>query len=151
MIGPTRTRVLSATAACVLSLVLALPATQAFGEEATVTYTKESLPEYEQQLASGKIASVTINKRLRSLRITLKDGSHVLAHYAARGEPAVLAALNAKHVNVTVLSPAAAKKEASKAPVHHKLRYIAGGILIAVVVIVGGVLFWDRRRKRMAE
>jgi hypothetical protein len=151
MIGPTRTRVLSAIAACALCLLLALPAAQAFGEEAAITYTKESLPAYEQQLAAGQIASVTINKRLRSLRITLKDGSHVLAHYAAKQEPEVSAALKAKGVSVVVLSPAAAKKEASKAPVHHKLRYIAGGILIAVVVIVGGVLFWDRRRKRLAE
>jgi hypothetical protein len=52
---------------------------------------------------------------------------------------------------VTTLKPAEAAKEASKAPVHHKLRYIAGGILIAVIVIVGAVLLVDRRRKTAME
>jgi hypothetical protein len=151
MIGHTRARVLSAIAACVLCMAFAVAATPALAEEATITYTKESQPAYEQQLASGQIASVTFNKRVRSLHITLKDGTHYLAHYKAKEEPTIAAALKAKGVTVAVLSPTAAKTEASKAPVHHKLRYIAGGILIAVVVIVGGVLLWDRRRKRMAE
>jgi LPXTG-motif cell wall-anchored protein len=31
--------------------------------------------------------------------------------------------------------------------VHHKLRYIAGGILIGIIVIVGGVLLFRRRRR----
>jgi hypothetical protein len=150
MIGPTRTRVLSTIVACVLCL-LALPATQALAEETTVTYTKEAQQAYEQQLAAHQIAAVTVNKRVRSLRITLKDGTHFVAHYKAKEEPTVSAALKRAGVAVTVLSAAAAKSEASKTPVHHKLRYIAGGILIAVVVIVGGVLFWDRRRKRLAE
>jgi hypothetical protein len=50
-----------------------------------------------------------------------------------------------------VLKPAVAAREASKTPVHHKLRYIAGGILVAVILIVGAVLLVDRRRKTAME
>ena len=52
---------------------------------------------------------------------------------------------------VSVLTPEAAQKEAERKPVHHKLRYIAGGILILVILIVGGVLLVFRRRRLAAE
>jgi hypothetical protein len=114
--------------------------------EPVVHYTKESLPEYEKQLAGGQIRAVTINKFLRSLRITLKDGRYVLATYPKHEEANTAAALKAKGVPVTVLLPVAAQKEAKAKPIHHKLRYIAGGI-----VIVGAVLLVDRRRKVAVE
>jgi hypothetical protein len=110
-------------------------------------YQAESLATYEQQLAGGQIASVTVNKRLRSLRVTLKDGSYVLAKYNPKGEPAAVAALEAKHVPVTVLSPTEAKKEVPKKAVHHKLRYVAAAIVIVVIVIVGAVLYISRKRQ----
>lgn len=118
---------------------------------AAIHYTKESLAEYEHQLAGGEIAAVTINKFVRSVRVTLKNGNYVLATYPPHEEPTVYAHLTAKGVAVTVLTSTAAKAEAKKAPVKHKLRYIAGGILIVVVIIVGGVIFIDRRRKLAAE
>jgi hypothetical protein len=117
---------------------------------ATVTFQKESVQAYEKQLSSGQITEATINKRVRSVHLTLKDGSHVLVKYAAHEEGKFAAALEAKGVPVTVLKPAAAAKEVAK-PVHHKLRYIAGGVLVVVIVVVGGVLLLDRRRKLAAE
>jgi hypothetical protein len=129
---------------------LASPAA-AGAAEGTVTYTRESFQEYEKQLAAAEIKSVTINKKVRSVHITLKDGRHVLAKYAAHEEPKVASALEAKGVPVSILSKAAADQEAKKGVVHHKLRYIAGGILIAVIVVVGGVLLWDRRRKALRD
>jgi hypothetical protein len=143
-------RVLGTAVLCALGLALAMSASEALAEE-VVHYTKESQQAYEGQLAHDEIASATFNKRLRSLRLTLKNGQHVIVHYPPKQEPTYAAALAARHIPVTVLTPTQAKSEASKAPVHHKLRYIAGGILIAVVVIVGGVLLFDRRRKRLAE
>jgi septal ring factor EnvC (AmiA/AmiB activator) len=131
-------------------LVLALSAPVALAAEATVKYTRESIQEYEKQLASGQIQSATFNKRVRSVHLTLKDGRHMLIKYAAHGEPALAAQLAAKGVPVTVKKPAEAAKEAKK-PVKHKLRYIAGGILIVVIVVVGGVLLFDRRRKATME
>ena len=42
---------------------------------------------------------------------------------------------------------AVAKPKAATKPVHHTLRYIAGGILIVVILVVAAVLLVDRRRK----
>jgi hypothetical protein len=122
-----------------------------WGAEGTpVRYQKESVQEYEKQLAASQIEAATVNKRVRSIHLTLKDGRHVLVKYAAHEEPKFVAQLQAKGVPVTILASAQAAKEAKK-PVKHKLRYIAGGILVAIVIIVGAVLLIDRRRKRAAE
>ncbi len=137
-------------ALAVASLMCVFAPTGAIATAATVTFQKESIQAYEQQLSSGQIATATINKKVRSVHLTLKDGRHVLVKYAAHEEGKYAAALEAKGVPVTVLKPAAADKEAAK-PVHHKLRYIAGGVLIVVILVVGGVLLLDRRRKLAAE
>lgn len=129
-----------------------LPAAAALAAEAAIDYQKESLTEYEKQLASGQIASVTVNKLRRSVRVRLKDGRYVLARYEKHHEPTVLASLKAKGVPVTVLTPSAAQQEAkSTHKVHHKLRYIVGGIVIVVILIVGAVLLIARRRRIAAE
>ncbi len=149
MFSVTRISITTKLLACLVSLACALLLVVggAAGAQATVSYQKESYAEYQQQLSAGQIESVTINKRLRSLRVKLKDGTYVLAKYGRHEEPKVASALAAKHVAVTILKPAEAAREAKAAPKHHKLRYIAGGILIAVVVIVAAVLLIDRRRK----
>jgi hypothetical protein len=129
---------------------LGAPIAGAAAEVATpISYRFEQLAEWEKQLGEGQVVAVTVNKRLRSLRTTLKNGQHVLAKYKAKGLPKAQAALSAKHVPVTVLTPTEAAKEVK--PVHHKLRYIVGGIVIVVIVIVVAVLLFDRRRKRAAE
>ncbi len=116
-----------------------------------VIYKKESLAAYERQLASGQIKEVTINKKLRSLRVTLKDGSYVVAQYPRKGSQKVEAALRAKNVPLTILKPAEANREVVKKPVKHKLRYIAGGALVVVIALVAAVLMYDRKRNRDRE
>jgi hypothetical protein len=133
-----------------LALAWLLQAAPSFAAESAVHFQKESIQEYEKQLAGAQIVEATFNKKVRSLHLTLKDGRHVLVKYGKGEEPKLAAALRAKGVPVKVLAPAAAAKEAKK-PVKHKLRYIAGGILVVVVVVVGAVLLIDRRRKRAAE
>jgi hypothetical protein len=142
--GIARLLPLAAILAC---LALLLPAA-AVAEGAT--YTHESVAAYEKQLAAGEIASAKINKFVRHLDMTLKNGQHVLLVYPPKDEPTLLSQLQAKGITAEVLTPTVAKKEAKK-PVKHKLRYIVGGILIVVVVIVGAVLVIDRRRKSLAE
>jgi ATP-dependent Zn protease len=150
MIQPTRASLRAHTttllALCLACFVLALVAGAAAAEGAIV-YQPETLAQFEQQLAGRQIRTVTINKRVRSLRVTLKNGAYVLAKYAPHQEPALASQLRAKHVPVSVLTPTAAIKETKGKPVHHKLRYIAAGILVLVVVVVGLVLFIDRKRK----
>jgi len=120
------------------------------GAQGTITYEHESEAAFRQQLAARQIRSVTINKRLRTLRITLKDGRHVLARYPPKTEPRVARELKAKGATVSVLSKAQAEAEAKKAPRHHKIRYIVGGVVIALVV-VAAVVFLIRRQRRLAD
>lgn len=131
--------------ALVLSSAILAPAMAGAAE--AVHYTKETLPQFEQQLSSGQIRVATFNRRVRSVRLTLKNGEHVLVVYKAKQSPELISKLKAKHVPVTVLSQTAAEKEAKEKPVHHKIRYIAGGVLVAVIVVVGAVLILNRRRQ----
>ncbi len=120
-----------------------------------IAYEAEGEQAFAQQLAAHQISAVVINKRARSLRITLTDGRHVLAHYPRKGESRVAAQLKRAGVRYSVLSPAQAESEikaqARKKGVHHKLRYIAGGILLVVIIVVGVVLYINRRRRRTDE
>jgi hypothetical protein len=134
-----------------LVLALALLALATSSAHGAVGYQKESFLEFESQLKAGQIHEATINRRLRTVRLFLTDGRHMLAQYAPHEEPHTLKILRESHVHTSVLSESQAKKEQAKRPVHHKLRYIAGGIVIAVVVIVGGVLLYNRRRREAAE
>ncbi len=152
MIRPIRAFKLSRTllgTLCIAFLcALAGAATAAAEGTATIVYTKESRQAYEAQLAGHQIQSATFNKKIRSLHLTLKNGTHVLYRYGAHEEKKIAAALAARGVPVTVLTKTAATSEAAKKPVKHKLRYIAGGIVIVVIVVVAVVLLIDRRRKR---
>jgi predicted phage tail protein len=135
-----------ALALCLGLALLSGPAIAGAAE--AVHYTKESLPEFEAQLNGGQIQAATFNKRVRSLRLTLKNGDHKLVAYKAHESPALTAKLQAKHVAISVLAKNQAEKEVKAKPVHHKLRYIAGGVVIVVILIVGGVLIVNRRRQR---
>jgi hypothetical protein len=150
MITSTRASLTARISVLFVSLACAwLLAGAVAANAATIAYTPESYAEYQQQLASGKVKAVIINKRVRSLRVTLTDGRHVLAKYKPKEEKQAAAALQAKHVPATVLTPAQGIKELKavpKKPVKHKLRYIAGGVLIVVIIIVAAVLLIRRRR-----
>jgi hypothetical protein len=130
-------------------VALSLLAPAAIAAEPTITYKHESEGEFAQQLAAKKIQSAIVNKRLRTLRLTLKDGTHVLARYPAHQEPQTVAKLKAQGVPVSVLAKPVAEKEAkTKKATHHKLRYIVGAVVIAVIVVAGAVLLVNRRRQR---
>ena len=113
-----------------------------------IRYTKEPYATFEKQLDGDQVAAVTFNKRVRSIRVTLKNGQHFLAVYPPHESAAEIAKVQARHVPVTILTPAQAKTEEPKKAAHHKLRYIAGGILIVVILVVGGVLLLRRGRER---
>lgn len=118
------------------------------GAAETIKYTKESLGEYEKQLAAGQVQAAIFNRKVRSIRVTLKDGRHVLARYDKHGFKTQEAKLQAKRVHMTVLSQSEANKELKEKPKHHKIRYIVAGVVIVVILIVGAVLLVNRRRRR---
>ena len=144
--NPPATRLVRAMLAlsCAVAMLLGGGAAQA----AEVTYQHESEHEWKSQLTSGQITGVEINLKTQSLHTTLKDGRHVLAYYPKHASRRVEAELTANRVPFKVLTKAKAQAAAKK-PVHHKLRYIAGGILLGVIVIVGVVLLFRRRARAL--
>jgi N-dimethylarginine dimethylaminohydrolase len=139
----------SAVAALCLAAVGPLASVATAAEQTQIAYAPESEATFAQQLAAKQVESVIVNKRLRSLRVALKDGSHVLVKYPKHQEPATVAKIQAKGVTVTVLSTKQAEQQAGKGKSHHhKIRYIVGGVLIVAIVIVVVVLLFNRRRRR---
>jgi len=118
-------------------------------QAAEVKYKHESEQEWKSQLSSGQIARVIINKRAQSVRTTLKSGSYVIANYPKHQSARIESELTAHHVPFTVLSKSQADALAKKVPVHHKIRYIVGGAVLAIIVIVGAVLFIRRRTRAL--
>ncbi len=158
MTAPTPTRQLASAVMLVLclALALALPSGALAAEEGTTTtatphYTKESKKAFEEQLAKGEIKSAEFNKKLRSLHIKGANGTLYLYHYEKKGAKGVEEKLKAKHVSFTILTPKAAAKEAKEKPApKHKIRYIAGGIII-VLIIIGAIVWYVRRRRVYAD
>ncbi len=152
MISPPR-RAARISAAIIAVCCLALPAVASAAAEApagkpTVVYTPESFPAWEAQLKAHTIASVEVNKLLRSFRTKLKDGTYVVAKYPKKQGKIYRAKLVAAGAKVTILTNSQAGKEVTKKkkPHKHKIRYIVGGVVI-VLIIVGGIVLLLRRRR----
>jgi hypothetical protein len=128
-----------------IALCLFAPAVATAAEEGV--HVPELLSAFEAQLKAKQVASVTFNKRLRSMRVTLTDGKLYLAKYPPKDSAAWIAKVKAANVSVTVLTPTQAKKEAGKKPVKHKIRYIVGGVVLVLIVIGVVVLLLRRRRQ----
>jgi len=130
----------------VLALTLVFPAA-ALAEE-SVKATSESLQSYEQQLKAGEVQSATFNRHDRRMILTLKNGSHVFVHYEAHADAKLESDLRAHNVNVIVLSPAAAEKEAqeTKTSSGHTLRWIVIGVVV-ILLIAAGVYFATRKNR----
>jgi hypothetical protein len=140
MTGLTRLRSLGPAALLAVCVALALPA-EGLAAAATPKYTKESRQAYESQLGKGEIVEATFNKFVRSLRLTLKNGDHVLYSYPAKGGPKLEEELKAKGVTVTALQGGHKHKKSAK----HTRRYVAIGVV--VVLILAGVAFLMFRRR----
>src|SRR3954462_3505437 len=84
-------------------LALAPLSSAAAAEEAKVTFEHESQPAYEQQLAAGQVTAATFNKRVRTPPSPQKAGRQMIVRSPPHQQPTLAAALQAKHVPVTVL------------------------------------------------
>jgi hypothetical protein len=60
----------------------------------------------ERRISKGEVKAATVDERVRTVQLTLKDGTRVLGAYDAHREPRLVAALEAKGVPVAVLAPA---------------------------------------------
>jgi hypothetical protein len=129
---------LSATcAALVLLLVATGPAVAASG----IHFQRESYQEFLRQLGHGEVHAVVLHAKAHVAHISLADGRHMTAVYPAGEQAQIAKEALARGVSATV-----SVTTHKAAPVHHKLRYIAGGVLIVVILVVLVVLLIGRRR-----
>jgi hypothetical protein len=144
--SPRQRGLLGLSAALLGSLLIALAACS---QALAASEPKEKEAEFRKQLAAGEVQSVEVNKLLRRAHVVLKDGTRVIYKYPGHHTKALIAELEGRHIQVTILSKHQAKTEA-KTVKHggHKLRYIVGGVVIAVIVIAVVVLLLMRRRRR---
>jgi len=140
---PVRRPLLTFAISLTVGLTL-LPSAVGVAAAITPTFTKESYTTFQSQLASGQVRAVTFNKKAHSLHITVTKGGPFLASYPPLQYKAISAHLTAKGVPVTIEH---VTKTGTAAPAaHHKLRYIAAGVLVVVVIVIVLVLGLNRRR-----
>ena len=143
-------RAIPAIASIALALSLLFgPLAAGANAEPTITYRHETEAEFEQQIAAKKIKDAVINRSLRTVRVTLDDGSHVLGKYPKHQVPQTIARLKAAGATVSLLSKKEGERQAAKGKKHkHKIRYIIGGVLI-VLIVIGGVVWLVKRRRQI--
>jgi hypothetical protein len=129
-----------ATVACLACACIAASALAA----TTIHFQRESLPALESQLRKGEVHALAFHPAAGTghIHISLNNGGHMTVAYATSEQAQLVARARGAGVPVAI---AVAKPKAAKT-VHHKLRYIAGGIVIVVIVVVAAVLLVDRRR-----
>jgi hypothetical protein len=111
-----------------------------------VHYEREELSKLQEQLHRREVRAVGFHPGTPTghIHASLNGGRHVTVAYATAEQAQLVAQARAGGAPVTI---ATVKAKAAKKPVHHKLRYIAGGIVIVVIIVVAAVLLVDRRRK----
>ena len=126
-------------------LMLALSAASA-SAATVIHFQPESVSALKVQLGHHEVHALTFHPTPAPghVHVSMNDGRHLTVVYTA-AEQAQLLAL--AHANGTPIAVAVAKPKAAAKPVHHTLRYVAGGILVVVIIVVAAVLLVDRRRK----
>jgi hypothetical protein len=123
--------------ACIL-FCSALLASPAYAQTATTTESYQALL---GQIGSRQVRSATINRKAHIVKAVLDDGSVQRVDYPPADERTLSDSLRKSGATVKI-----AKKKKAKKAVHHKLRYIAAGI-VGVIVVVGLVLLILRGRR----
>lgn len=113
------------------------------GAQATPKFTKEDFSAFQAQLNSGQVTAVTFNKKAHTVHVTLKSGKLLVASYPPLQYKTISAQIKAKGVPVTIEH---VTKAGTPTTTHHKLRYIAAGVLVVVIIVIVLVLGFNRRR-----
>jgi hypothetical protein len=130
-----------------LALLLAAGAVAGPAVAATdIHFEHESYQQFQSQLGHGEVHAVVLHAKQHIVHVSLADGRHMTAVYPAGEQARIVAEARARGTSATV-----AVATGKAAPVHHKLRYIAGGVLIVVILVVLVVLLIGRRRDLGAD
>jgi hypothetical protein len=113
---------------------------------AVIHFEREGLPALIVQLGKHEVHALTFHPAPAPghVHVSMNDGRHFTVVYTPSEQARLIAMARADGTRVTV---ATVKPKAAAKPVHHTLRYIAGGIVVVVIVVVVAVLLVDRRRK----
>jgi hypothetical protein len=107
-----------------------------------IHFQRESYGAFLVQLRKGEVHAVVLHPQGYKAHISLNDGGHMTVTYP----PSEVSKLEAQaHTDGASFAVASSTHKATA--VHHKLRYIAGGVLIVVILVVLAVLLVGRRRE----
>ena len=136
----TATRLLLALAALLAALTIASPSARAA--------TPASYDAVVAQVKQGPVVRAVINPPLRHVEIKFRNQSEWKATYPSGAEAQLRGLLHSRNIPVVFASH---HRRQQKPAVHHHLRYIAAGILAAVLLAVGLVLAVNARSRRRSE
>jgi ATP-dependent Zn protease len=97
-----------------------------------------------RQVQSGPLSRAVINRANRHIEVKFNNSTEWIATYPAGAQPFLQRTLRQRHIHV--IFAARHRPRAKPAKVHHHLRYIAAGVLGALLVIGGGLYLYSRRR-----
>jgi hypothetical protein len=140
-----RKGLLAAAVAASLGCLLCAAMTATALSATAIHFQAENLSALKLQLRNHEVHALAFHPAGATghIHASLNDGRHVTILYATPEQTQLVALARGEGAPVTV----ATLKTSAKKTVHHKLRYIAGGILVAVIIVVAVVLLVDRRRK----
>lgn len=129
-----------------VALTLALGATSASAATTVIHFQPESVAALKVQLGHHEVHALTIHPTPAPghVHVSLNNGQHFTVVYNAAEQTQLVALARADGTPVAV---SVTKTKTAAKPVHHTLRYVAGGILVLVIIVVAAVLLVDRRRK----
>jgi hypothetical protein len=129
---------LLAPALCAAALLLAPPAP-------ALAARQVSYEQLLQQVRSGPLIRVIVNVRGKDAEIKFTNLDEWRAYYPPGAEAQLVQLVHARHIPLKFAGRPHRPKAA--APVHHKLRYVAAGLL-AAAVLAGAAAWFYRRRSR---
>jgi hypothetical protein len=113
--------------------------------------TPVSYPELLRQVRSGPLIRAIINRTRHDIEIKFRDLSEWEAPYPPGAQTELQRLLRRRHVRV-IFAARPGVKHTRHAAVHHRLRYIAAGVLGALALIgLASYLYLKRRRPRAAH
>ena len=105
-----------------------------------------SYPVLLQQVKTGPLIRAIINRKRGDIEIKFRNLDEWEAFYPPGAQPQLQRLLHQRHVRVIFASRHRARP--GPRPAHHHLRYIAAGILGALLLGGGAFLYRQRRRPR---
>ncbi len=129
-----------------LAAVLTMAIGATAGAATVIHFQPESVAALKVQLGHHEVHALTIHPTPAPghVHVSLNNGQHFTVVYTAAEQTQLVALARADGTPVAV---SVAKTKTAAKPVHHTLRYVAGGILVLVIIVVAAVLLVDRRRK----